>query len=97
MNGNTHIIILDSSLKENEKINKQHQKYSVGIKSDLKPYETNWNLTFTSRTQPRYQYSANIDIRRIFDVNGEFVKRNYDKMLSQEFVQFIRVFNSKTD
>ena len=97
MNGNTHIIILDSSLKENEKISQQHQKYTVGIKSDLKPFETDWNITFTSRIQPRYQYLATIDIRQCFDVNGEFVKRNYDKLLSKEFVQFIKVFNSKTD
>ena len=29
--------------------------------------------------------------------HGEFVKRTYDKLLSKEFVQFLKVFNSKTD
>ena len=97
MNGNTHIIALDHTLKENEKISKKHPKYSVGIKSELKPYSTEWELIFTSRIAPKYKFQTTIDIRQIFDVNGEFVKRNYDKSLQKKFVEFLKVFNSKTD
>ena len=93
MNGNTFIIVLNDANNNDKK----HQKYSIGVKSELKSYSTEWNITFTSRIISRYKHSTAIDIRSIFDVNGEFVKRNFDKLLVKDFIAFQKTFNSKTD
>lgn len=93
MSGNTHIIVMN---KEGAKDDRQI-RYSVGIKSDLKQYSHEWNLTFTSRISPSHNYKCTVDIRQIFDVNGEFVKRNFDKAISKEWAQCLSTFSDKSD
>jgi len=97
MNGNTHIIVIDEQVKDNDKITKLHQNYSIGIKSELKTYSSDWNVSFTSRVSSKCTYTAVIDIRQIFDVNGEFVKKNYDRALVKEWANMLKAFNTKSE
>merc|ERR1712129_631308 len=81
--------ILDLEDADDETLN----AFCVGIKSELPEWTWKWTVTWTSRVHRACKYEAVMDIRQFFDVNGEFVRRTFNKELQNHWIAFARQFN----
>merc|ERR1719206_268745 len=93
MKGSAFILTKNIGEAKDKAKAEQHNGYCVGVKSELGELQPKWKVTWTSRVATQCKYEAVIDIRSMFDVNGEFVRRNFNKELSKHWAAFVNAFN----